>query len=184
MGTGKIISGFKELPHEADIAIRAWGRTLEQMFGQAALGMLSLMLERPKYIEKCKDIKTAGVKAIKHIDVKILASGTDYEGLLVAWLNEVLYQTTVKKIIPVKFNSVKLSKIRPNALGGARVTLRAPTGAKLGECGGLQAATQVSAERFDPARHRYIREIKSATFHGLKIIKTTRGYEATIVFDV
>jgi SHS2 domain-containing protein len=67
---------FEILEHTADVGIRARGPTLEEAFRQAALGLADIMGAR-------RD--ATGER------LSISLSGEDIEGLLVDWLNEVLW---------------------------------------------------------------------------------------------
>ena len=42
----------------------------------------------------------------------------------------------------------------------------------------------VYGERFDPARHVAVREVKAVTHHGARVEGKDAGYRATIIFDV
>jgi SHS2 domain-containing protein len=66
---------FKFLEHTADVQFQAFGKTIEEMFGNAGLAMFNSMSE--------KRIKKKIVKNVK-------ASGRDYESLLYNFLEELL----------------------------------------------------------------------------------------------
>jgi len=42
----------------------------------------------------------------------------------------------------------------------------------------------VTGERFDPARHHAVREVKAVTHHGAAIAHAAGAYRTTVVFDV
>jgi SHS2 domain-containing protein len=42
----------------------------------------------------------------------------------------------------------------------------------------------VRGERLDPARHQIFTEIKAVTFHGMRLERGEKGWEAQIIFDV
>lgn len=69
--------GYKILDHPADLGIEAFGKDLKEAFEEAALALMSVILD-PSTIEdrESRDI---------------YLSATDYERLLVKWLTEVLY---------------------------------------------------------------------------------------------
>jgi SHS2 domain-containing protein len=69
---------FEEVDHTADLALRAWGQDLAQLFVHAAQGMFSLM--------RC----TPGNDA-RPISHRIILDAYDLEALLVDWLNELVY---------------------------------------------------------------------------------------------
>ncbi len=69
------VLGFEEIGHTADLSIRAWGSTLDELFVAAARGMFSLIGEAGPPISA----RTLELDA------------PDSEALLVDWLNELLY---------------------------------------------------------------------------------------------
>jgi len=81
----------------------------------------------------------------------------DLEELLVNWLNELLYRFNVDRIIPA---SSKVELIENNRLKGT-----------------------VYGEKYDPGKHTLKLEIKSTTYHMLKVEKKD-FWEAVIIFDV
>lgn len=68
---------FELLEHTADTGIRAYGKTLEDVFANCALGMISIILE-PERVHPREE-------------VEIEAGGRDLESTLVAWLEEILF---------------------------------------------------------------------------------------------
>src|SRR4051794_3523063 len=75
---------FEILDHPADIGFRAFAHTLPELFENAALAMLSIRAE------------------VEDVDPRqefpITASGSEYESLLVNFLNEVLYLVDGERI--------------------------------------------------------------------------------------
>jgi SHS2 domain-containing protein len=84
---------FKILPHTADLKIQVYGKTKEELFQNALLGMEESM--KPEI----KD----GEKMMRQIKIKSL----DLPALLVDFLSEVLYQNQVNKEI---YDNVKFIK--------------------------------------------------------------------------
>jgi len=68
--------GFEEIEHTADLAIRACGRDMRELFANAAQGMFALMAEPSE-------------EPVHEREVSLEA--LDYESLLVDWLNELIY---------------------------------------------------------------------------------------------
>lgn len=68
---------FKILEHPADLGIEAQGKDLKEAFEQAALALMSIII----------DLSTVKKQAAKTVEI----TGTDHEHLLVKWLSEVLY---------------------------------------------------------------------------------------------
>ena len=131
---------YEEIEHTADLAMRAYGRDLKELFANAAYGMFDLMAE------------PASDEPLRRREVAL--EGSDYEALLVDWLNELIYLHEVEGETYTQFTIQDLS---PTALR-ASVEGR-PTGRKT-------------------------KAIKAATFHDLSIREMEGGYEATIVLDV
>lgn len=93
-------SGFEPVAHTADLAVRAWGTSLEELFEQAAMGLISLMLDP-------KTVQPASVRTVS-------AQAQEPEELLVAWLNEVLFVFEGEHFAP--------ASVRVKSLGGGKVT--------------------------------------------------------------
>jgi len=70
-------TGYELLDHTADIRVRVWGGSLEQLFRTAAEAMADLMVDR------------GAVESRRSLPVRV--TGADAEELLVAWLEEILY---------------------------------------------------------------------------------------------
>jgi len=88
------------LPHTADAKFRAFGKSLEKKFENAALATASVMFESGKIKPALK----------KEISVK----GADLKALLYNWLEELLYLVDAKGFI---LNSVKQMKIKQEKKG-------------------------------------------------------------------
>jgi SHS2 domain-containing protein len=131
---------FENLEHTADLAIRAYGATLPEVFANAAYGMFAQMA----------DLASIAPSVRRRIELWSL----DQEGLLVDWLNELLYWRETADETYAQFEVRQLSPrhLRAVVRGGRGVAVAHP--------------------------------VKAATFHGLKIEETPEGYAATIVFDV
>ena len=132
--------GFKEIDHTADWSYRVWAPSLEDLFIQAAIALFTL----------------AGIQLVEGVQVKreIQLHGIDYESLLVAWLNELLYLREGENLGFDRFEILNLNsqnlKVR---LSGAPV-------------------------------QDWTKFIKAVTYHNLKIQKTAQGFETTLVLDV
>lgn len=67
--------GFEELHHTADVALRCWGASLEELFAAAAEGLGSLL----------------GPATGETASFRVALTATDAETLLVDWLTELIY---------------------------------------------------------------------------------------------
>lgn len=68
---------FEEIEHTADVGIRAHGKTVDELFANAAEGMFSLIAD------------LRAVKPVGEIEVRVTAD--DLATLLLQWLTELLY---------------------------------------------------------------------------------------------
>ncbi len=86
---------YRYLDYMSDAFIEAYGRTLEEAFSNAALGMLNVMLD----VEK--------VKAIREDEVEV--EGIDLENLLYNWLESILLKVWTDQFVPCEFK-LKIEK--------------------------------------------------------------------------
>jgi len=91
---------YETLEHKADLKIRAFGRTKEELF----LNMLKGMME---------GLRPEGIKKGKKRKVKI--SSPDFSALLVDFLSEALYLSQVNKEI---YQDIKIKKLTDKKLEG------------------------------------------------------------------
>jgi SHS2 domain-containing protein len=83
------MSDYETIEHTADIGIRARGRSLGELFANAAAGMFSLICEPSQ------------VRARETFPVRIEAE--DMETLLVEWLNELLFLHESRGVVLGRF---------------------------------------------------------------------------------
>lgn len=93
---------YEILEHKADLKIRAFGKTKEELFQNMLFGMIKSM--RPK-IKKSKE------KIRREIKINSL----DLSALLVDFLNEILYQSQVNKEI---YFGTSFKKLTDNEIEG------------------------------------------------------------------
>lgn len=153
---------YEEVPHTADWALRARGRTLTELFVNAARGMYALLTEEPP--------------AAAPVSRTVAVEAASPEGLLVAWLNELLYLTERERLVFTAFHVRELAvpgwePARPQAAPGEE-----PPGT---EAARLQA--EVAGDRIEAGLRKYI---KAATYHNLAIARRDGLYETVVVFDV
>ena len=94
---------FEILDHPADIGFRAFGRTLPELFENAALAMLSIRAE----VEDAEPRQES----------LIAATGADFESLLVNFLSEVLYLVDGERIAFHRIRVDSLSETSIAAVG-------------------------------------------------------------------
>ncbi|MBT3337857.1 MAG: archease [Anaerolineae bacterium] len=131
---------FEEISHTADWSIRVWADDLRGLLAESARGMW--MLTNAEQAE--------GPRARREMSLEAY----DAEGLLVAFLEELLYLSESEKIVFNEFKGLKVEDLRLSGI--------------------MEGGAVRSMEK----------EIKAVTFHNLEIRETGRGLEVEIVFDV
>ncbi|MDK2825795.1 MAG: protein archease [Methanolobus sp.] len=85
---------YEYLEHTADVRFRAYGKTLEHAFENAALAMLNVMVE------------TDSINNTLSIDIEL--TSFDLDSLLFDWLSEILFVFEVDEMV---FGRVQVKKI-------------------------------------------------------------------------
>ena len=135
---------FKVLDISGDVGIKAFGKSIDEAFINAAMGMYSLIT------------KLDSIKEKKTINVSVGSPSLD--GLLVSWLNELIFNFDAYGFIGKKIEIKQFSDNR-------------------------MVAT-VTGEEFDPERHEGKLLIKAATYHKLRIEKIDDMWEIDVIFDI
>jgi SHS2 domain-containing protein len=127
---------YKILPHPSDGKFRAYGRTLEDAFGNAALALASLMWDRRKVDPKLSHAVRVG--------------GRDREQLLVKFLGEIIYLLDTRRFL---LSAVEGLRIREDAGGWSlEAALRGDTLSERHEIhGSVKAVTynEMKIEEYD-----------------------------------
>ena len=131
---------FKAIDHPSDVGIQVFGQDRKEVFENAAYGMFSLMADLGRVTAKEK--------------IKVSVQAEDQEGLMVNWLNELIYLEDSKKLL---FNEFKMERLDATRLEAT-----------------------IGGEKIDLGRHKFSRPIKAATFNQLVV----GDHSARIVFDV
>ncbi|MBU4362317.1 archease [bacterium] len=138
---------FEILEHTADIGIAAYGKTKREVFINAAKGMFEIIAGENKTLKE-------------NFCDKIKLEADNLEGLLFAWLNELLYLSETKLVVLNKFEIKDLSNNKIEAeVGGAKI---------------------------NPPSVKIEKEIKAVTYHRLEIIKDEKNglWRAQVIFDI
>ncbi len=133
---------FQLIEHTADTGLIAYGNNLAEAFANAAYGLFSIIAE----LNPVREVESRPVSA----------SAEDAEGLLFAWLNNLIYIFEVEHLLFKRFDITKFTEYN------LRATCR--------------------GERYDPSRHQLKLGVKSATYHMLEV----NGEKNTVqvIFDV
>jgi SHS2 domain-containing protein len=87
---------YEQLEHTADLALRIYGRTLRELFANAAYAMFSQLADLGPIAPM--------------VQREVAVEGIDYESLLVNWLNELLYLQETRGEAYVTFEIDRLSR--------------------------------------------------------------------------
>lgn len=98
---GRIMKPFEMVNHTADISIKAYGKSIKELFENAALGMFNILAD------------LEGITTSTELEIKVEAP--DREELLIEWLDELLYNFYTKHIIFFGFNITELADNRLSA---------------------------------------------------------------------
>lgn len=135
--------GYETFEHGADVGIRGFGKTLEEAFENGAKAMFSLIV----------DLREVEAKD----SVELSCSAFDTETLFVEWLNSLLTQAHLNKMVFSKFKV----KIKDDDLAGLAF-----------------------GEKLNKEKHRPAIEVKAATYSNLRVAKIGDKYLAQCIVDV
>lgn len=135
---------FELLEHPADIGFRVHADSLANLFGECARALQFIILD------------PANVQS--NDAIQLSAEGSDYESLLVNWLNEVLYYIDSQRLA---FNSFEISHLEETGI----------------EC-------MARGERRNPVKHPAKLVVKAVTYHQLRITHSAEIWSADVYVDV
>jgi SHS2 domain-containing protein len=132
---------YRAIDHEADTGFEIYGKTLQELYQNGAEALFSLIVDHGK----------ATPEKGKRLDLK------DDNGLLVVFLNELLYFWDTEGFIPKEF-SLKIDRGKL-------------TGTVLGTI-------------YDPRRDKMKQEVKAVTYHQFSTEEKQGLYKARVIVDV
>lgn len=96
---------YEILDHTADVCVRVYGKSLDELLKNAAYAMMDLITDRERVIPSQK--------------IEIKAEGETKEELLVHWLGEILYLHQAQKMVFRDFevNIISETQVRGKAFG-------------------------------------------------------------------
>jgi tRNA nucleotidyltransferase (CCA-adding enzyme) len=135
---------WEHFDHQADIGVRGCGSSLRAAFEQAALALTAVIVDPLQVADR--------------IPVNIACEAPDREMLLTDWLNALVYQMALRRMLFGRYNvDIEGNRLRATAWG----------------------------EPIDYSRHRPRVEIKGATYTGLHVGQNADGeWTAQCVVDV
>ncbi len=138
------MASWEHFSHGSDIGVRGIGSSAEEAFEQAAVALTAVVA----------NVSTIEQKEI----IEVRCDAPDVELLLVSWLNAIIYEMAVRRMLFSKFQI---------ALAGCTLT------------------GTLAGERVDPERHQVAVEAKGATVTALRVACDQDGqWLAQCVIDV
>jgi len=135
---------FRILEHTADIGFEAFGSTRRDVFRNAALALMHLMV----------DLESIAPREMKRLG----AEASDMPGLLVNWLNEILYLFDAEGWL---FCDVEFDALTERSL-----------------------TSVARGEKFDRRKHQVKLLVKAVTYHQLDLRETGEGWRAQVYVDI
>ena len=144
------MKAFEVIDISADVGLRAFGDDPRSLFSNAAAGLYDL-ITAPELIRENRS-------------VELTAESRSLEGLLVSWLNEIIFRFDAYGFIGKKIMITGLSLAN--------------------NTGSFKVRACLKGEDFDSSRHERRLLIKAATYHKLKIEQKNGIWQADIIFDI
>lgn len=148
MGDSIEDSQIEVLDHTADMGFKVKGESLSAVFELSALALMSILT----------DVDTVAAKETIAVQVE----AADLDGLMYAWLSEILYLFDGERLL---FSSFKLESLN---LCDAPLTLSA----------------RLSGETYEKDKHSVRTYVKAITFHQMKIMDQPPDCSARIFIDI
>ncbi len=134
---------WEHFPHGADVGIRGIGPTIDIAFAEAALALTAVLVD------------PATVAPTQAVEIR--CSGEDREDLLYAWLNAVVYEMAIRRML---FGNVEV------------------------KIDGIELFAILRGEPVSPGRHSPAVEVKGATYTALSVRRVGDEWIAECVVDV
>ncbi len=145
---------FEILDISGDIGLKVYGKDIKEVFIEAAKGLYSLITD------------LGSVKPERALTIEV--KDDNLEGLLVSFLNELIYQFDtygfIGKEISIESNIENFMQ-KPSETN-------------------LWLKSTIMGEEFDSSRHERGLLVKAATYHNLRIFKDGYTWQAEIIFDI
>jgi len=136
--------GYRKFGTTADVGVVSFGADVKDAFARQAAGMFSGMTDM-------RLVRPA-------VSFPVEAAGEDYESLLVAWLNELLFLRDTKDVLLCRF--------------------------EIGSIDGTRLKAVVHGEYMDDTRHVRKAEVKAVTYHMLSVEEAPGGVKTRVVYDI
>lgn len=149
------MKSFESFDHTADVGLRVRGKDLKELFVHAAEGLFDLIAEQKK--------GSVGRHRGLPLPIKVIAPSL--EELLVAWLRELIYLSSTRRMV---FFDFKIKRMDEDGH----------------ICPPIWVQAEIFGEKIDPKKHILKKEVKAVTYHELSLKKTHGGWVAEVILDV
>lgn len=153
---------YRYLPEltSADVAFEATGKTLEEMFEDAGVALLGVMVRDPKKIEP-------------KIKFKIEKEAENEEMLLFSFLDELVFLKDADQMFFSKFD-IKIEKSE----------MKNEKEKKKDHSKRLKIIAIAYGEKINPKKHEIVIDAKAVTMHHFKVEKLESGWRCQVIIDV
>jgi|TARA_Y100000310_G_scaffold310059_1_gene354820 SHS2 domain-containing protein len=148
------MGNYRFLEHTADVMFEVNGKSLKEIFENAALATFEVQVDLKKVKRKVKK--------------KIKLKNKDIGLLLFEFLEELIYLKDAKYLV---FSKFKVS-IKENLLG------------KRSQKGEFKLEANAEGEKIDPKRHELKTDVKAPTFHNFFLKKIKNNWKARVLLDI
>jgi len=149
----KILEGITT----ADVAYEVYGKTIEELFENAALAVEETMVD----ITTVRPLRNFQFSIIPGLAKRGGAGNFQLEDLLLDFLNELLFYKDSQGIIFCTFN-IKIKKVNKK----------------------YELIADIVGEKADPKKHKLRADVKAVTRYHLEIKRSNNQYIATVVLDI
>ena len=134
---------WEHYSHTADMGIRGFGESMEEAFANAAIALVAINVEPEKVQQETK--------------IQIICHEEDIELLFIAWLSNILYEMSTRKMFFSKFQV----EIHDGQLTG-----------------------YAWGEKLDLKKHEPVVEIKGISYSNLKVTQENGKWIAQCIVDI
>ncbi len=145
---------YEVLDISGDVGIKAYGESCGAAFVSAGLGMYGLITN------------VEGIDEKQNMELE--AVGDSLEGLLVNYLNELIFRFDTYGFVGRRMEVSDFSPTAAEQISDRQASIK----------------VMVYGEEFDPERHERRLLIKAATYHNVKVEEIDGTWEIDVIFDI
>jgi len=181
-----MLTKYKILSHTADLRLEVYGKTLEELFMNAAEALARILHERSEST-KFSVPPEAGHSLVEVIELR----SPNISMLLVDFLNEILARSNINKMVyRVKNINILTSDIRPAGAGSPSAKDAQYVGYRMSKIESVNLGTLevqkigLEAEIIGAPVEKFDEDVKAVTYHEVNIKKEGDIWKTRLVFDI